>query len=63
MVITGQRRPRNMPFSTRATALAVLYHVVGCTERTPVGFFDDGKKNATDGFSQKDLRYQGEEKK
>jgi hypothetical protein len=40
-----------------------LYHVVGCTERTPVGFFDNGKENATDGFSQKDLRYKGEEKK
>lgn len=34
-----------------------LYHVVGCTDRTPVGFFDSDKKNDTDGFSQKDLRY------
>ena len=34
-----------------------LYHVVGCTERTSVGFFDDDKKNNTDGFSQKELCY------
>lgn len=40
-----------------------LYHVVGCTERTPVGFFDDDKKNATDGFSQKDLCFKGDAKK
>src|ERR1051326_1336659 len=32
-----------------------LYHVVGFTERTSVGFFDNDKKNPTDGFSQKDL--------
>jgi hypothetical protein len=37
---------------------AKLYHVVGCTERTPVGFFDDDKKNEKDGFSQKDLRFE-----
>jgi hypothetical protein len=40
-----------------------LYHVVGCTERTSVGFFDNATKNATDGFSQKDLRYRDEPKK
>ena len=36
---------------------ASLYHIVGCTERTPVGFFDTDKKNEADGFSQKDLRF------
>jgi hypothetical protein len=41
---------------------AGLYHVVGCTSRTPVGFFDNDKKNDTDGFSQKDLRYRAEPK-
>jgi hypothetical protein len=40
-----------------------LYHVAGCTERTSVGFFDNDKKNVTDGFSQKDLCYKGEPKK
>lgn len=39
-----------------------LYHVVGCTERTPVGFFDNDKKNATDGFTQKELCYKSEAK-
>jgi hypothetical protein len=32
-----------------------LYHVVGCTARTSVGFFDNDKKDPKDGFSQKDL--------
>ena len=36
---------------------AGLYHVVGCTKRTPVGFFDDDKKNEADGISQKELRF------
>jgi hypothetical protein len=40
-----------------------LYHVVGCTERTSVGFFDNDKRNAADGFSQKDLCYRGGAKK
>src|SRR5262249_45380219 len=39
-----------------------LYHVVGCTERTSVGFFDNDKKNDTDGFTQKELRYKGKAK-
>jgi hypothetical protein len=34
-----------------------LYHVVGCTDRPSVGFFDNDKKNDTDGFSQKELRH------
>jgi hypothetical protein len=42
---------------------AGLYHVIGCTARTPVGFFDIDKKNETDGFSQKDLCFKGEPKK
>lgn len=41
---------------------AGLYHVVGCTPRTPVGFFDNDKKNDVDGFSQKDLCFKGEMK-
>jgi hypothetical protein len=39
-----------------------LYHAIGCTERTSVGFFDNDQKNATDGFSQKDLCYREEPK-
>jgi hypothetical protein len=38
---------------------ANLYHVVGCTDRTSVGFFDNDKKNPADGFSQKDLCFKG----
>jgi hypothetical protein len=41
---------------------AGLYHVVGCTQRSSVGFFDNDKKDATDGFSQKDLTYRREPK-
>jgi hypothetical protein len=39
-----------------------VYHVVGCTKRTSVGFFDRAEKNAIDGFSQKDLCFKGEPK-
>jgi hypothetical protein len=35
-----------------------LFTVIGCTDRTPVGFFDDEKKNEADGFAQKELRFQ-----
>src|SRR5262249_52685213 len=41
---------------------ANLYHVVGCTGRTPVGFCDNDRKNETDGFSQKDMRYKPDKK-
>jgi hypothetical protein len=34
-----------------------LFTVVGCTDRTPVGFFTVDKKNDADGFSQTDLRF------
>jgi hypothetical protein len=34
-----------------------LFLVVGCTDRTSVGFFDDERKNEADGFSQKELRF------
>jgi hypothetical protein len=39
-----------------------VYHVVGYTKRTPVGFFGNAEKNAADGFSQKDLCFKSEPK-
>jgi hypothetical protein len=42
---------------------AELYHVVGCTDRSSVGFFTVDKARAPDDFSQKDLMYRPEPKK
>ena len=40
-----------------------LYRVVGFMERPTRGFFARDEKDATDGFSPKDLCFQGDPKK
>lgn len=47
----------------RDATVPTLFHVVGYTTRTSVGFFDNKQKNDTDGFSQTELRFQPPPKK
>jgi hypothetical protein len=51
----GKKAPDVVLILRRDDKKPGLYHVVGCTKRSAVGFFSVDKKNETDGFSQKDL--------
>lgn len=53
----GKKKLRLTLVLRRDEKEAGLVHVVGCADRTPVGFFDDDKKVEADGFSQKEMRH------